>query len=341
MRPTIKDIAKKAGVSVTTVSLALNGKGDALSDATVQKVIAVAAELNYSPNQMAVGLITKKTMTFGLLVPDICNMFFSSIAKGAEEQSQKSGYNIIFCNTNDNPQKDIEYTKVMLNRSVDGIILIMSANSYGNSALECYKLIEKSKTPIVLVDRTADEFSAPSVMVDNELGGYLATRHLLDLGHKKIGCITGPMSTQSSKQRFYGYIRALQEYNIIFDPSLIEEGEFHAESGIQLSAKLIDKQVSAIFAFNDMVAYGVYIQAAKRGMKIPADLSIVGFDDTEFSEIMQVPLTTVQQPGFEIGQTAVRKLVDMISQPDQPVESTIFRPKLILRGSTCQYATKQ
>ena len=334
MRTTIKDIAKKTGLSVSTVSLALNGKSSRLAEKTVQAVLDAAQELHYRPNQMAVGLITQKTKTIGLIVPDICNPIFSRIAKGAESQCQESGYNLILCNTNDNPNKDIDYMNILLDRGVDGIIFVMSATPTGTKAEECIHLVEQAQTPVVLVDRAVNEFPAPSVLVDHEMGAFLATKHLLELGHRRIGCISGPMSLQTSKQRFFGYIRALQEYQVNFDPELVAEGDYHIQGGYQLSGELLDKGVTAIFASNDLMACGVFKQATERSLKVPRDLSIVGFDDTDFSEIMVVPLTTVNQPVFEMGKTSVAKLIEMIDSGGMTQENVIFKPSLIVREST-------
>ena len=221
MRVTIKDVAEKAGLSVSTVSLVLNNKPHRISEETRQRVLEVARQMNYRPNRLAVGLIKNRTNTIGLLIPDITNMFFAEIAKGAEMGCQEQGYSMILCNTNDNPQKDIDYVNVLLERGVDGIIFVMAVNSSNNKARECYELLRQFEKPVVLVDRVVEELELPSVATDNELGGYLATRHLLELGHTRIGCITGPMGSQSSKQRLFGYIRALQEYDIPFYSGLV------------------------------------------------------------------------------------------------------------------------
>lgn len=334
MRTTLKDIAKKTGLSVATVSLALNKKEHRLSEKTIAVVRDAARELNYRPNQIAVGLITQRTKTIGLIVPDICNQFFAEIAKGAEAQCQEYGYNVILCNTNDHPDKDLDYMDVLLDRGVDGIIFAMSANMGAGRVQRCRRLIEQSQTPVVLVDRAIDEFPVDSVLIDHELGGYLATRHLLELGHRSVGCITGPMSVQTAKQRFFGYIRALQEYQIPFYPDRIVEGDYHTLSGYGQAGKLIEKRVTALFACNDLMAYGAYKRISEMGLRIPEDMSIVGFDDTSLSDIIMIPLTTIRQPIYEMGGTAVTRLLKKIGEPELKQESIVFKPELVIRHST-------
>lgn len=336
MRVTIKDVAQKTGLSVSTVSLVLNHKPHRISEETKQRVLEAAKEMNYHPNQLAVGLIKKKTNTIGLIIPDITNMFFAEIAKGAEVECQKRGYSMILCNTNDSPQKDIDYVNVLLERGVDGIIFVMAVNALNHKAKECSDLLEHFEKPVVLVDRTVDELDMPTVSTDNELGGYLATRHLLELGHTKIGCITGPMGSQSAKQRFFGYIRALQEYSVPFRSELVAEGDYHADAGYNLSKKLLDQGVTAILGSNDMMCYGIYRRAHREHLKIPQDLSVVGFDDVTFSEMAEVPLTTVAQPAYQIGCASVEKLLDVIGGENALERRIVFPPELIVRKSTAR-----
>lgn len=338
MRVTIKDIARKTGLSISTVSLVLNRKSDRISEKTIQKVLKTAQEMHYHPNRIAVGLITKKTQTLGLIIPDIANAFFADIAKGAETECQKQGYSLILCNTNDNPLKDVDYVNVLIDKGVDGILFTMAVSSQVHKDLQCFHIVQQAEKPMILVDRAVQDEDAdsevPCVSVDNELGGYLATRHLLQLGHKKIGFISGPMGEQSAQNRLFGYIKALQEGSVTFDPTLIKVGDYHRETGYRLSGELIEQGVTAIFAGNDMMAYGVYKQAKERHLAIPEDLSVVGFDDLEFSQLMEVPLTSMKQPAYEIGECAVQKIIRWIEHPEKMPESMRFQPQLVVREST-------
>jgi LacI family transcriptional regulator len=332
-RATIRDIAEKAGVSITTVSLVLNGKELRIASATKKKIIRIANELNYRPNQLAVGLITKKTNTIGLIVPDISNTFFGELAKGAEKKASSCAYNIILCNTNDNPDKDVEYLNILLDRGVDAVIMVPSANSADSMAKKCLTLMEQCQKPLVLVDRIKMGEKHTSISVDHEQGGYIATKYLIENGHTRIGCITGPLGMLNSRLRFLGYKKALKDSDIRFQAKYVEEGNYHVEDGERLAEGLFENKVTAIFAFNDLMAYGVYKAAAKHGCRIPEDISVVGFDDLFYSGIMEVPLTTIHQPSYEIGEAAVKRIVELVKDENTKKEAIIFKPKLIVRNS--------
>lgn len=332
-RATIRDIAVKAGVSITTVSLVLNGKELRIASATKKKIIRIANELNYRPNQLAVGLITKKTNTIGLIVPDISNTFFGELAKGAEKEASSCAYNIILCNTNDNPDKDVEYLNILLDRGVDAVIMVPSANSADSMAKKCLTLMEQCQKPLVLVDRIKMGEKHTSISVDHEQGGYIATKYLIENGHTRIGCITGPLGMLNSRLRFLGYKKALKDSDIRFQAKYVEEGNYHVEDGERLAEGLFENKVTAIFAFNDLMAYGVYKAAAKLGCRMPEDISVVGFDDLFYSSIMEVPLTTIHQPSYEIGEAAVRRIAELVKDENTKKEAIIFKPKLIVRNS--------
>ena len=333
VRATIRDIAEKAGVSITTVSLVLNGKELRIASATKKRIIEIANELNYRPNKLAVGLITKKTNTLGFIVPDISNSFFGELAKGAENEASNCNYNIILSNTNDNPEKDLEYMDILLDRGVDGIIMVPSSVCAGEILKKCYQLMEQCQKPLILVDRIKMGDKYTSISVDHEMGGYLATKHLIENGHEKIACITGPLGMLNSRLRFLGYKKALETYKIPFCPRYVEEGNYHVEDGEVLAEKLFKHGVTAIFAFNDLMAYGVYKAARKLGYKVPNDISVVGFDDLFYSGIMEVPLTTIRQPSYEMGEASVRKIVELLSDTNATNESIFYKPELVVRSS--------
>lgn len=333
VRATIKDIAEKAGVSITTVSLVLNGKELRIASGTKKKIIQIANDLNYRPNQLAVGLITKKTNTIGLILPDISNAFFGELAKGAENEAARSVYNIILCNTNDNPDKDVEYLNILLDRGVDAVIMVPSANSADETARKCFTLMEQCQKPLVLVDRIKMGERHTSISVDHEQGGYVAAKYLIENGHTRIGCITGPLGMLNARLRFLGYKKALKEANIRFQGKYVEEGNYHVEDGERLAERLFENKVTAIFAFNDLMAYGVYKAASKYGYRIPEDISVVGFDDLFYSGIMEVPLTSIHQPSYEIGETAVKKIVELLRDETTKNEAIIYKPELIARNS--------
>lgn len=332
-RTTIKDIAGRAGVSVTAVSLVLNGKEHRIAQETRKKIINIANEMGYRPNQLAIGLLTKRTNTIGLIVPDISNSFFGELAKGAESKASESNFTIILCNTNDRACKDYEYLNLLLDRGVDGIILVPSGRGKEETAPKCFALLDQCQKPFVLADRIkiGDKYSG--VTLDQEEGGFIAADYLIQKGHRKIGCITGPLGMLNAYLRYRGYRKAIEKAGIAYNANWVKEGNYHFEDGVELSGELFREGVSAIFACNDLMACGVCQSAIREGIKVPEDLSIIGFDDILFSQFLEVPLTTIRQPAYQIGEAAVQKILGLITNQDEKNEKIIFRPELIVRSS--------
>lgn len=333
---TLREIAKRAGLSAATVSLVLNNRKARLPEATRQRVLALAAEMKYRPNQLAVGLVTKRTNTLGLLIPDIGNLFFSELAGGVEEAAQSAGYNVIFCDTGDDAAKDLSYIHVLCDRAVDGLVIAMASGTGREEAARLTATIEERAIPAIFVDRTPQTGSFPSVALNHRRGGYLATRHLLELGHVKIGCIMGPLRLQSAVERFEGYRQALQEANLPFHQAFVFEGDYFRESGEYGMRALLKRGVSAVFCCNDMMAYGAYQAVRERGLRIPEDISVVGFDDILFSQMLEVPLTTVRQPVRQIGREAGERLLARIGKDQQEIGAFTFEPELVVRRSTAR-----
>ncbi len=331
MRVTIKDIAKTANVSVTTVSMVLNGKdkGYRISENTKQHILKVANEMNYRPNRLAVSLVTKKSNTIGLIVPDISNLFFAELAQGCEREGAKRGYSIILCDTNDDKSRDIEYFRVLTDMGVDGIIYAMSSQIKFDHLSD---ILTSLHTPLVFVDRldTSDHYS--NIAIDHRLGGYLATKHLIENGHTKIGCITGDLNSYTAHLRFDGYKAALSDFNIEFMPQYIKEGDYRTYSGEKAALELFKEDITAIFSSNDMMAYGVYKAASSKKLNIPNDISVIGFDDVFFSTILDTPLTSISQPVHDIGINAVNKVIGL-SDKTALNEQIILNPKLVERNS--------
>ena len=273
MRTTIKDIAAKTGLSVTTVSLVLNNRPSKISQETRELVLKTAQELCYRPNQLAVGLIKKRTKTIGLILSDIRNSFFSTLAKGVEDECWKNGWTVFLCNTSDLHERDMAYIDLLASKGVDGIIYCMSMDSDVDKFQESQTLLHRLNLPYVMLDRTCNLPGISSVKVDHFTGGLLATRHLLELGHREIACVTGPTHLEDSMARLEGYKAALEEWDVPFDPSLLQEGSYDMASGIAAMEALIPRRPSAVFAFNDMMAYGVYKALKHHGLSIPRDIS--------------------------------------------------------------------
>ena len=211
MRATIKDIAAATGFSVTTISLVLNGKGYKISDETKNQILAKARELNYRPNQLAVSLVKRQSKTIGFIVPDISNVYFANMARAIDEACRENGWSVILCNTNDNYDRDREYIDLLADKGADGIVFIMAKDNTREMAAEEIEYLESIQIPYVVVARIPELRNCPAVGTDHEIGGYLAARHLLSLGHRRIACVVGPHATQmDSEARYHGYCRAME-----------------------------------------------------------------------------------------------------------------------------------
>lgn len=334
-RITIKDVAKLAGVSTATVSLVLNDKPVPISDKTRSAVIEAAQSLRYRPNQLAVGLVTSKSSFIGLIMPDNSNPFFASLSSYIEKEANRNGYSVILGNTNNNPKTTREYLRMFTDYRVDGIILAQTDFNTPKENEKCLNLIQEISTPLVLVDRVLKYATIDCVMVNQVTAGYLATHHLLSLGHKKIGCASGPLGLDNCANRLAGYQKALEEFGIAYDASLVYEGDLTIDCGIQALPSLLGRNVSAIFAFNDLIAYGIYKESRNYNLNIPGDLSVVGLDDIFLSDIIQPPLTTVSQPITEVASLAIQKLTNLIqATPGYTHTPSILQPILKVRGST-------
>lgn len=341
MRATIKDVAHLAGVSTSTVSFVLNNKPVSISADTRERVMDAAAALHYRPNQLAVGLVTSKTNSIGLIIPDNANPFFASLSNSIEKNANANGFSVILGNTNNNAQKTRDYLRILTDHQVDGIILAQADFATKEETEKCMELIRELRTPLVLVDRTYQDPYVDSVMVDQEVAGYLATKHLLELGHRKIGCVSGPLGLANCHHRLLGYQKALAEYEIPYQPNLVYEETLTIECGMHALPYLLGQNVSSVFAFNDLIAYGIFKELRNYNLSIPEDLSVVGLDDIFLSDIIQPPLTTVAQPIEETAACVVERLVlliqDHASGPRQP---RIFLPVLKVRGSTKRFKTQ-
>ncbi len=335
MSITIHDIARLAGVSATTVSWVLNNKNKRISEQTKQKVWDIARENSYMPNHIAVSLATNKTMTLGMILPDLTNLFFSKITGGIEKAAQESGYSLFLCNSGESVERCAKYIGELEMRRVDGIFIIPPANiNEGDNYALVQQVLEKCHVPYILVERAVHNVFHDFVTSDNEVGGDLATRHLIDLGHEKIGCITGPLSEYGAKRRLSGYQSAMNEFGLPVPEEYIYEGDYHMESGVAGAEKLLPLGVTAIFACNDLMAAGVLQAAEKRGVEVPQQLSVVGYDNNPICKLLRVPLTTIAQPADLMGRRACRILLEKIDQVSDLHTDYYFSPVLKVRKST-------
>ena len=334
MKATIKDIAQATGLSPATVSLVLNNRPSRISEATRERVLAAAAELGYRSNSAAVSLRTGRSYSLGLIVPDIRNDYYSTYAKGMEDTCQKMGWSLILCSTNGNPERERQYIETLQAKSIDGIGIVTTPPTRAQSFEANRDLILRMHIPLVQMDLTCYKKPVNAVVCDHEKGGYMAVRHLISLGHRKIAFITGPSSLEGSASRLKGCIRAFRDYGIPWDDKILYMGDYTYSAGLDGIDYLTDRDFTAVFAFNDLMAYGVYNGLAKYNLSVPEDVSVIGYDDHFFSGIMNVPLTTIRQPIYEMGKEAARILIYKTKHPDTEPIITQFDLKLIVRKST-------
>jgi len=326
----MRDVAERAGVSVTTVSHVIN-ETRRVSDELRQRVLAVIDELGYQPNVLARSLRSGKTNTIGMVIPDGVNPFFAEVARGVEDTSFEQGYSVILCNSDGDLDKELLYTDVLTEKQVDGILFVAAGVS-----TEHIRALQGRRMPVVVVDREIPDVAVDSVLTDNARGGWLATRHLLDLGHCRIGYIAGPSDLTPSAERITGYRQALEEAGIPVDKALILKGDFQYESGYQAARQLLemDDPPAAIFACNDLMAVGAISAAVELGRKVPADLSVVGFDDVRLASFTNPPLTTIVQPKYEMGVVAATMLLERMRDHDVPPRRRMLDTALVIRQST-------
>jgi len=329
---TIKEIAEKAGVSTATVSRALNGKPDIALE-TKKKILAIVKELNYTPNNIARAFVTKKTKCIGVVVADNANPFYAEIIRGIEETTMRKGYSIILCNTSEDIKREIKAIQVLKEKRVDGMIINPTQKK-----IEHLRALKEEGIPFVLLNRNIEELEVDCVKNDNIYGAYQATEHLIRLGHKRIGHITGPLYTSSVRERIIGYKKALATYGIPIDESLIANVSLTFQGGYEGALKLLKSSdpPTAIFAYSDIMAIGVIKACKELKIKIPENLSLVGYDDIEISSFIEVPLTTVRQARYTIGTIITDLLIKRIRRPKskKPPQCIVLKPELVIRNST-------
>ncbi|RON97323.1 LacI family transcriptional regulator [Pseudomonas fluorescens] len=326
---TIKDVAALAGISYTTVSHVVNNTRPVSQEVRL-KVEAAIKSLDYVPSAVARSLKAKTTATIGLLVPNSLNPYFAELARGIEDYCERNGYCVILCNSDDNPEKQRSYLRVLLEKRIDGLIV---ASAGGDSGLA--QGLAGVKTPMVIVDRGLDGVDADLVRIDHEYGAYLATRHLLELGHRDIATIGGPASTSVAQMRLAGYCRALKEAGVEVRPERMLESDFTSTGGYSAAAMLLEgNPPSAIFAGNDMIGIGVLRAAAERNVRVPSELSVIGFDDIQMSRYVYPALTTVGQSILQLGEMAAEVLLRRIATPNLGTDQRIVTPSIVLREST-------
>ncbi|MBS3848044.1 LacI family DNA-binding transcriptional regulator [Devosia sp. J2-20] len=330
--PTLSDVASAAGVSPTTVSRHLNNS-IVLPQATRDRIDAAIARLDYRPNLLAKRLSTGRAEAIGLVTPEIDNPFFAQLAATVEAEAEKHGYAVYMSSTHGDRAREIEAVRRMRDRHVDGMVLITSQPDDGSLA----KLLG-NQDKVVLLDEDVRGICLPSVFVENERGAYLATRHLIDAGHRHIAYIGGPPGLMSVGERLAGFTRAMAQDGLTFAASDVFLRDYSRSFGSEAAQQIIARKLrpSAIFASSDNLAIGVLQAFRRAGLSVPHDMSLVGFDDMPFAELVNPPLTTIRQPVPEMGRLAFELLLALLN--GEPVEPVTRLPlELIERRSVALF----
>ena len=342
---TIKDIARELGISPSTVSRALKDHPD-ISVATKKAVNELAEKLNYQPNTVALNLRQRKTNTIGVIIPEIVHFFFSTVISGIEDVAYEAGYNVILTQSNESVEREKLDIKALFNSRVDGMLLSISRETTNFDHIE--SIISKG-IPIVFYDRMYTNPNTSKVIVDDYEGAKEAVLHLIGQGYKRIAHLEAAPGLQIAEERKRGYIDALKENGIaVKENMIIECPNGSLEDGKKATKKLLSlaSVPDAIFANNDLLAMGAMMTIKEKGLKIPEDIALMGFSNWFFSQLLDPPLSSVDQPGFEMGQEAARLLIRQIEMKDkdqfeiQP-ETKILKTRLIIRESTLRKPTKK
>lgn len=326
----MRDVAKRAGVSVSTVSHVINNTR-AVSQESRQRVLQSMEELGYKPNALARSLRRRKTNTLGMIVPDSANPFFAEVARAIEDASFAQNYSVILCNSEGDLEKQQTYTNVLIENRVAGILFVAAGVS-----TELVNELGQRRVPLVIVDREVPGVKADTVLTNHAQGGCLATQHLIDLGHRRIACIAGNSEVSPSAERVTGYRETLKKNGISFDECLVVKGDFQYESGYEATRQLLQlsRPPTAVFACNDLMAVGCISAARELGLRVPDDLSVVGFDDVRLASFTNPPLTTIVQPKVEIGTLATQMLLERLADLEAPSRFKRLDTKLCVRRST-------
>lgn len=331
---TIQDVAKRAKVSISTVSRVVN-KTMPVEPETEERVREAIAALGYRPNLLARSFRRRVTHTIGLIVPDNSNPFFAEVARVIEDAGFAEGYSVILGNSDLSEAKQAAYVDVLLAKQVDGLIVTSTGLIQTESGYDVAERILASGVPCVAVDRDLGEMPIDQVLVDNQRGGYDAARYLLGLGHRKIACVVGPSDLTPSAGRVAGFLDALHEAGLEIVGAGIVRGNGRPDGGVAAANELLERGIdfTAVFAFNDLMAIGVVGALQRAGRRVPDEVSVIGFDDIPQASASYPSITTVAQPIAEMGRCAVRLLLDRIVQRDSPYQRIVLTTTLVERES--------
>ena len=329
-RVTIKDVAAAAGVSRQTVSRAINNQGE-ISPDTKKRVLQAIEELGYRPNRLAQGMVTQRTKTVALLVTDIANPFFPEVARGVQDTARKNDYNVFLCNTDDNAEEEQKIYTSLLSQGVDGIIILGSLLSD-----EEISKFADGYQPIIMTNRFVDHPHINLLIVDNILGGALAAEHFIKQNHKNVGIVTNERFAFSQIRRVQGFRDVLTKHGIPHDDSIMETGAPIIAGGYEATKTLLTRKpnITGIFTYNDLMAIGALRACRDMGLRVPEDISIIGFDDIHIASMVTPSLSSVHVDKYEIGTKAMNRVLEMLDNPDTVFPHQNISVELVLREST-------
>ncbi|MGB5822940.1 MAG: LacI family DNA-binding transcriptional regulator [Proteocatella sp.] len=330
MKITINDIAKMAGVSKGTVSRVINNKAEGVGDEVRQRVKNIIDEVGYKPNQLARSIVTSKSKTIGLIIPDITNPFFPKLVRGIEDYAFSKDYTVFLCNSDENIKKEEYYLCNFIEKRVDGIILAPSRKS----STKLNQLLKDYDRPVAVVDRRVEGLTCDIfVSSDNFKGAYIGVSHLISQGYRRIAFFGGDKDLSNTKQRYEGYLTALSENDIKVDPDIVVYGRYTLHSGEALMEECLEKKTEfdAIFAACDLIAIGAIRVLKENAIKVPADIAVMGYDNIYISEFIEPPLTTVEQKIYEIASKVTQMLIAKIEGEKIEETEILIEPRLIIR----------
>ncbi|HYF33189.1 MAG TPA: LacI family DNA-binding transcriptional regulator [Chitinophagaceae bacterium] len=335
---TIKDIAKRLNVSISTVSRAMRNAPDVNAE-TRKAVMALSDELNYQPNKLALSLKQKQTHNIGVIVPNL-DYVLATMVKGIDEVALEAGYTVMVCQSNESFGREMVNTRRLLDSLVDGFIISVSSET---KVFDHFKKIQEKKIPMVVFDRVSPDLQAPGVRIDNMDGGYQATEHLLEQGYKRIAILAGPKNLGISNSRLDGYLAALKKYKVKPDPDLIIHCDFNQHYAYLATQELLSmkKRPDAICTISDRMAIGAMLAIKEKGLKMPHDIGLVGFNNEPVVSLVTPAISSIDQPAFELGKMAGKLFIETLhNNSDMSHVEYVLKPKLIVRESSLRNSPK-
>lgn len=327
---TIYDVARRAEVSAATVSRVLNGRRT-VDPVLAERVLDAVAELGYRRNAVARNLRKRQTNLWTVIVSDVENPFFTAMVRGVEDVASATGFSVVLCNSDENAEKESNYIAVALAEQAAGVIISPSSNR-----VEDLNLLPEAGCPVIMIDRELKGVHGDSVLVDNEHGAEMAITHLIGQGYERIACITGPRRVSTATQRLRGYGKAIRASGRPVNEALVRMADFREHGGHDAMASLLDEGATpdAVFTANNLMTVGAMECLAERGLTVPDDVAVVGFDELPWADLVRPSITTVAQPTYEEGRTAAELLAKRIAQPDRKLTRVILRTELRVRASS-------